>query len=323
MEGRKERTMNSNTIRRRNLLLILVLIVTAILSLAGCSRKKTADNTIHIGVMYSSDIIPLAVITENGLDKKHGIQLDMQVFSSARDRDAALQAGELDGVFTDYIGMCMYRNAGLDMKITGVTDGDYLLIAGQDTGITSIDDAVGSSIAISENTLIEYTLDYLLDSNELDSNYLKKEVVPKIPDRLEMLRTGKIAMGLLPEPFATLAVNSGAVLLGSANQEGLYPAVSAFSQTAIDSKKEAVRSLYAAYDEAVDYINNTPLSEYEATVIKAAGYPEELSGQIELPVFRKNTLPSKEDLADAIQWAAGKGLCSTDLKPEDLLGNLD
>lgn len=44
-------------------------------------------------------------------------------------------------MFTDFIGACIYQNAGLDVKITGMTDGDYLLLAGPDSGVTTLADA--------------------------------------------------------------------------------------------------------------------------------------------------------------------------------------
>ncbi|GKH47484.1 MULTISPECIES: ABC transporter substrate-binding protein [Anaerotruncus] len=307
------------TILKRAAALLLAALAAA--GLAACGKQPEPD-TLRIGVMYSSDIIPLAVMKDQKLDEKQGVVLDMQVFSSAKDRDAALQAGELDGVFTDFIGACIYQNAGLDVKITGMTDGDYLLLAGPDSGVTTLADAAGKSIAISENTLIEYALDYILTQEGYGADYLKKEVVPRIPDRLEMLRSGEVDLCLLPEPFATLALTDGAVELGSANTAGLYPAVSAFTQSAIDGKAGAIRKYYAAYDEAVDYVNNTPLSEYEPVVIAGAGFPEELAGRIELPVFRKNALPDAAVLSDAVAWASGKGLCPASLTPADLLGDL-
>lgn len=302
---------------------ILALLAAAgVTSLTGC-QKKAEDTTIKLGVMYSSDIVPLAVIEGQKLDEKYGIDFEMEVFQSAKDRDAALQAGELDGVFTDYIGVCMYQNAGLDMKITGVTDGDYVLLAGKETDITDLSEAAGKSIAISENTLIEYSLDYILEQKGYGADYLKKEVVPRIPERLELLRTGSIDLGLLPDPFSTLAAESDAVILGSANEAGLYPAVMAFTKDAVSGKKDVIEKFYKAYNEAVDYVNTTPITEYEELVIERCGYPEELKGKIVLPEYRKDVLPSEEDLQNAINWAATKGLCPAELKPEDLLGKLD
>lgn len=302
-------------------LIALLAALTLLFSAAACasSAPKGAQSaaaekpTLRIGMMSSSDVIPYVLINENKLAEKYGFTLDLQTFTSAKDRDAAFQAGELDGVLTDYIGVCMYQNSGFDVKITGITDGDYILLAGKNSGITNISQVKGKSIAISEKTLIEYTLDRILEANGMAGSDVKKEVVPRIPDRLELLRNDKIDLGLMPEPFATLALNSGAVSLGTANQFGLYPAVSAFSQKALDSKKDAIRKLYKAYNEAVDYMNKTDIRQYEKTVIKAVGYPEEMVGKITVKQFRQSKLPPQKDLQEAVAWAAKKGLCKASL----------
>lgn len=308
-----------------SMLLVLTLLFT------GCTANKQLPNEstgekatqeeteITIGMMSSSDVIPYVLINENKLSEKYNFKLNLETFTSAKDRDAAFQAGELDGVLTDYIGVCMYQNANFDVKITGITDGDYLLLAGKNTGITDISQIKGKSIAISENTLIEYTFDNILKNNNIEDVDITKEVVPRIPDRLELLRNDKIDLGLMPEPFATLALNDGAILLGSANESGLYPAVSAFSQTALDKKGEAIHNLYKAYNEAVEYMNKTNIRDYEETVIKAVGYPDEMIGNIEIKPFRTSELPPKSGIEDAITWASNKGLCSPELKYEQMV----
>jgi NitT/TauT family transport system substrate-binding protein len=291
---------------------------------SGCSGKGEAVSAvkekpvIRIGMMSSSDVIPYVLINENKLSEKYNFELDLQVFTSAKDRDAAFQAGELDGVLTDYIGVCMYQNASFDVKITGITDGDYILLAGKNSGITDISQIKGKSIAISEKTLIEYTLDNILEKNSLGDTDVVKEVVPRIPDRLELLRNDKIDLGLMPEPFATLALADGAVQLGTANEYGLYPAVSAFSKAALDSKGEAIRNLYKAYNEAVLYMNDTDIGEYEKTVIEAVGYPKEMAGKIKVKQFRESKLPLKEDVEAAVLWASKKGLCESTLTYEQM-----
>lgn len=308
-----------------SILLVLILLFT------GCAKEdttpsETQDGTnalektsITIGMMSSSDVIPYVLINENGLADKYNFKLNLEVFVSAKDRDAAFQAGELDGVLTDYIGVCMYQNSGFDVKITGITDGDYLLLAGKNTGITDISQIKGRSIAISENTLIDYTFDDILKNNNIESIDVVREVIPRIPDRLELLRNDKIDLGLMPEPFATLALNDGAILLGSANEFGLHPAVSAFSQTALNEKGEAITNLYKAYNEAVDYMNKTDIRDYEETVIKAVGYPEEMIDKIEIKSFRTSELPSKSEIEEAIVWASDKGLCSKELTYEQMV----
>lgn len=306
-----------------SILLLLTILLTACVnndSQGDENNSSEEKTTIKIGMMSSSDVIPYVLINENGLADKYNLDLQLEVFTSAKDRDAAFQAGELDGVLTDYIGVCMYQNSGFDVKITGITDGDYLLMAGKNTGINDISQIKNKSIAISENTLIDYTFDYILVNNDMDPNVdVVKEIIPRIPDRLELLRSGRIDLGLMPEPFATLALNDGAILLGSANEFGLYPAVSAFSQKALSEKEDAIRNLYKAYNEAVDYMNKNDIREYEETVIKAVGYPEEMIGQIEINKFRFSELPPKSAIEEAIKWASNKGLCSEDLTYEQMI----
>ncbi len=308
----------------KNKIVLIIILLTLLLMAAGCSKKGELVSSgeekpiIRIGMMSSSDVIPFVLINENKLSDKYNFELDLQVFTSANDRDAALQTGELDGVLTDYIGVCMYQNAGLDVKITGITDGDYILMAGKNSGITDISQIKGKSIAISENTLIEYTLDNILKKNVLEDTDVVKEIVPRIPDRLELLRNDKIDLGLMPEPFATLALEGGAIQLGTANECGLYPAVSAFLKTALDSKNEAIRNLYKAYNEAVDYMNHTDIREYEETVIDAVGYPKEMAGKITVKPFRESKLPPVEDIEAALLWASNKGLCKATLTYEQM-----
>ncbi len=308
---------------------ILVVLLITMMLFAGCSKYFVIDKSkeiankektvIRIGMMSSTDVIPYVLMKEKGIADKYNIDLQLEVFTSAKDRDAALQAGELDGVLTDYIGVTMYQNAGFDVRITGITDGDYILVAGKNTGITSINDIKSKSIAISENTLIDYTLHLILLKNNLKADDVVKEIVPRIPDRLELLRNDKIDLGLMPEPFATLAIKDGTKVLGSANEFGLYPAVSAFTKKSLDEKLEAIKNLYKAYNEAVEYINKTDINEYDEIVVKAVGYPEEMIGKLENKKFRISNLPPKEDVETAIKWATERGLCKETLTYEQMI----
>ncbi len=337
----RERTRMKKNVRVIALLLVMVFLIT------GCAKNNETNNSnskdnvgetqtpdsaesdavektvLRIGMISSTDAIPFVLIDKNGLADKYNLDIQFEVFKSAKDRDAALQAGELDGFLADLIAVCMYQNANLDVKITGSTDGDFVLLAGKNSGITDISQIKGKSIAISENTLIDYTLDKILEGNNLKSDDVEKEIVDRIPDRLELLRNDKIDLGLMPEPFASLALDSGAVKLGTASEYGLFPAISAFTQTAIDEKADAIRDFYKAYNEAVEYMNNTDISEYEDAVIEAAGYPEEMRGNIKLEKFRTNELPSKEGVEAAIAWASERELCSPSLTYDQLVYNVD
>lgn len=307
---------------------ILAVVTASILmiSLSACSAKKQdaakSEQTLSIGAIGSIDVVPIVIANEKGFFKKQGVDVNFQPFKSSKDRDAAFQGGNLDGIIFDEVAACLYQNGGFNVKITGVTDGDFMLIANSKSGIKSIGDIKGKSIAISEKTAIEYTLDQILEKNSLDPKDIKKSMVPAVPTRLEMLRNNKVDAALLPEPFATIAIKDGGVLLGSASKLASYPSVTGFTQKSIDGKGNEIRAFYKAYNEAVDYINSTPISEYEDIVMKTVGYPDDMKGRITLPKFRKNILPSEVEIKTAIDWTSRNGLIKESLSSKDLVNDI-
>ncbi|HYE83038.1 MAG TPA: MetQ/NlpA family ABC transporter substrate-binding protein [Clostridia bacterium] len=306
------------------------LSIMLVAALAACAPSKQGaesdagkpSKVLNFGAVGSVELIPMIIADEKGYFEKEGIDINIQSFKSAKDRDAAFQSGNLDGIICDEVAVVLYRNAGIDIKITGATDGDFMLIANPASGIKSISEMKGKSVAISEKTCIEYTLDTLLVKNALSPEDVQKSIVPAIPTRLEMLRTNKVDAALLPEPFSTLALKDGGVFLSSANEAGIYTSVTAFSQEAIDNKSAEIKAFFKAYNQGVDYINSTPISEYEATIIKTVGYPEDMKGKIELPEFRKNILPGAADIKAVIDWARENNLLKKELKPEDLVSDI-
>ncbi|KPU46209.1 putative ABC transporter periplasmic binding protein precursor [Oxobacter pfennigii] len=291
-------------------------------SMIACSPSNTGESTdkktLNFGAMSSVDVIPMVIANEKGFYKEEGLDINLQIFKSAQDRDAAFQAGSLDGIIGDEVAICLYQNADFDVKILGNTDGDFMLVAGAQSGIKSMKDIKGKKVAISEKTVIENTLDVLLEKNSLTPEDVVKTVIPAMPTRLEMLRTNNVDAALLPEPFSTLAIKDGGILLGSAGSLSTFPSVTAFTQQAIDAKSDEIKAFYRAYDKAVDYINNTPVSEFEDIIIKAVGYPEDMKGQIVLPKLRKNTLPAESEIQAVIDWAKKKGIIQKDLNPKDM-----
>ena len=307
----------------------IFLAVLLMISMIGCAttNKEVNDSqnqakTLNFGAIGSVEMIPIIIADVNGYFAKQGLEVNIQSFKSSKDRDAALQSGNLDGIICDEVAVTLYQNADFDVKITGATDGNFTLIANPNSGIKTLDDIKGKSVAISEKTCIEYTLDKVLEKNALAPQDVQKTVVPAIPTRLEMLRANKVDAALLPEPFSTLAMKDGGIVLGSANEAGIYTSVTAFTQESIDTKAAEIKAFFKAYNEAVDYVNSTSISEYEDVIIKTVGYPEDMKGKIELPKFRKNVLPAEADIQSVIDWATSSKLIKKDLNPKDLMSNI-
>ena len=118
--------------------------------------------------MPDVESIPFIMAQKNGYFKEQGVEVKILHFKSAKDRDSALQSGQLDGVITDVLAVVFSNEGGTNLKIISKNDGDIKLITGKDSGIDSMAALRGRSIGLSSNTIMEYTVDKMLEP--ADSN---------------------------------------------------------------------------------------------------------------------------------------------------------
>lgn len=318
---------------------LMTLALAATMTLAACGGKEetpsttpeqtptetpteTAATTLHFGVMSSIDVVPFLIAQDQGYFEEEGINLDLQVFAAAKDRDAALQAGELDGVLCDEVAISIYQNSDINMQITGTTNGSWTLVASPESGITSLADLKGKSMAISENTMIDYLSDYLAVNNGMSVEDIEKVAIPPMPARLEALNNNQVNAAILPTPFNDTAIANGGVEITKIYNEDIMISVTGFLQEIIDQNPEAIKGFYKAYNKAIDYINNTDISEFEDVIISAANYSEEMRGNIVLPEYLYNYLPAEENVQKVLDWSKDKGLLTKDIKASDVINDI-
>ncbi|MEK5256516.1 ABC transporter substrate-binding protein [Paenibacillus odorifer] len=320
---------------KKMLMLSMMVVVIAVLAV-GCGSKNNTNTTstegnaaeaskepvtLSLGLLPSIDAIPFVIAHEQGFDKKHGVNLDIQTFKSAKDRDVAFQAGKLEGISADLVAISIYNEAGLDVKITSTTFGEFDLLTGNDA-IQDVKDLKGKTVILSKNTSTQYTVAMMLKQAGLTEDDITVTEVPQIPTRLELLKNNKADAAILPEPFVTMGKTSGLRVLSSTHTAGVNPFVLAFPQTAIDAKADAIRNMYAAYDEAVAYMKSHDQSEYIDLVIKEVGYPETLKDEIKVPDYVPANQVDVKEVEAAFAWAREKGLLSKNISAEDVISDV-
>jgi len=144
----------------------------------------------------------------------------------------------------------------------------YRVLASGDSGLSSVADLKGVEIGVSEASVIEYTTDRLLEAEGLTPDEIKTVAVPKIPDRLSLLESGELKAANLPDPFGSLAIQSGAVLIIDDTKYPQYGnSVISFRKTIIDEYPDVVRGFLKALDKAIVSVNNDP-SKYESLLVE-------------------------------------------------------
>lgn len=292
---------------------IIVFVLIAFSFLMSCNNTSEKID-LSIGVMSSTDLLPYAIAQKKGFFEKYELKVDIQKFYSANDRDAAFQSKNIDGTITDLTGAVIQHANGIDLQISSKEYGVFHILT-NDSTINSITDLKDKELASSKNTVIDFVVDMALQSVGLNSNDIKRQEVNKIPIRLEMLQNYKTSATGLPEPFISIALNKGMHSIVNIKDLGYNVTCMIFHKTNLDEKSEKIKAMYAAYNEAVEYICSHDRADYKDILIEDLGVPEHLIEIVLLPDYQKYSLPSDKDIETVINW-----LKKQELIPQEYMG---
>jgi NitT/TauT family transport system substrate-binding protein len=209
------------------------------------------------------------------------------------------------------------------MKLASKCQAPFYIVVGAQSGITNLSELKGKKVAVSQNTVIDFCVDMALASVGLTPSDVQKIEINKIPDRFEMLRNKKIDATGLPNPFALIAASEGGKLLVSMDSLKYTVTGIVFSQSAIEAKSDAIKKMYAAYNDGVAYLNSHAVADIKDILIKDMKFPEPVAEKVTLlqytnaqPVFAND-----KDIQAVITWLSGKKLLNDSFKVEDLIND--
>ena len=278
--------------------------------LYSCQRKKgesvfipsTELQPLTLGMLPTLDGLPFHIAKAQGIYDSLGLDLTILSFNSAYDRDAAFQFKSMDGMITDYpSAVTLQAIHHTDLGIILKHDGYFCFIVSKESGINQLQELKEKNIAVSHNTIIEYATGQLLNKAGISQAEVNKPEIAQLPLRLQMLQYDQIDASFLPDPAASIAMNARHRSLISTQELGIDFTVTAFSREAINEKRREIELLITGYNLGIDYINMHPQKEWKQVLIDI-GVPENLTGLIALPVYRKAERPSADALDKAVTW---------------------
>lgn len=278
--------------------------------LYSCQRKKgesvfipsTELQPLTLGMLPTLDGLPFHIAKAQGIYDSLGLDLTILSFNSAYDRDAAFQFKSLDGMITDYpSAVTLQAVHHTDLGIILKHDGYFCFIVSKESGINQLQELKEKNIAVSHNTIIEYATGQLLNKAGISQAEVNKPEIAQLPLRLQMLQYDQIDASFLPDPAASIAMNARHRSLISTQELGIDFTVTAFSREAINEKRREIELLITGYNLGIDYIKMHSQKEWKQVLIEI-GVPENLTGLIALPVYRKAERPSADALDKAVTW---------------------
>jgi NitT/TauT family transport system substrate-binding protein len=290
--------------------LFLSLLLISSLIVIGSGSTLAQDNVfLKVGIMPAVDSAPILLAEKRGYFADEGIDIEIDVYTNAVNRQSALQTGELDGAMTDYIALVNNINNGFPVKLTLGTDGVFPFLVRKGFEETEEIDIGMMEVSVS-NFLSEQFLS--------DKYKMNKVFIAAIPARLEMIKSGKLDMAIIPEPMASMGELAGLEKRVYENEYDYMPEGMIFTDKALAEKETAILGFHKAYNRAIkDVIEDEELAR--DILIEKLKLKPEVKELITLPEYRLGTVPSESYLNRVIKFVEEKQNESIDLSYQDIV----
>ena len=261
---------------------------------------------VTIGILPAESAIPIILAKEKGFFDEVGLKVSIKAFSSPNDRNIAVQAGELDATIGDVMTGAAFVDKGIPMKITSDISEDFKILSSPDSGIESMDQLSGKKISLVPNFILEYIMDEFAKENGFTYEIVE---IPSFADRAQALLNNQVDGVVFTEPQAGMLVQQGAHLLGSSKEAGIKGGTLMFMEDMLASRPGDIKAFYQAYNKAVDYMNETDVTEY-SEILTNYQFPDAISAYLTSMAgdFQYASTISAEQFDNIIAWTKEKGL---------------
>lgn len=295
--------------------LLIVLIFAALI--ISCSR---GGEKVRLGILPAIDTLPLLVAETEGLFKAEGLDVELVMFSSALEKEAAVSASALHGSFGDPVTALMSLKNPVRIRIlteASRTGGSrmFAIVASPESSVKSIKEIGRRHVTISSGSIIEFFLDELSDLYKVNPGKLE---VKGIPLRYQMLMTRQVDFAMLPEPMVSKAVLEGATVIADDMSLDVTATVISFREDFLEKNPGFAESFTAAYNKSIKMINNHP-EKYRSLLVSRLRLPEELKESFTIPVYNEVRVPPEKDIKRVYNWMKNKGLVEAPLEYEKII----
>jgi NitT/TauT family transport system substrate-binding protein len=284
---------------KRTTTLLLAVLMTMMLVFTGCQGKTTPaveenpeSMKLKIGLMPAVDSAPILLAEKKGYFKELGLEMDIQIYNNAANRQSALQSGELDGTMTDLIAFVNNVQNGLDIKITTSTDGSFPFLLKK-----GFVEQKNIKIGMMEVSVSNFLSDqFLKDKYDMEKIYINE-----IPARLEMIKAGQLDMANLPEPIASMGELGGLEKIVYNNTDDFMPEAMVFTAKTLKEKEKALQLFHQAYNKAIEDIQKNDVEARDILIEKLELNPA-IKDLMTLPEYHMARVPDEAYMNKVIEW---------------------
>lgn len=277
----------------------IIAIIVAIIAVAavGAFFLMGSGDTVTIGYLPSDHDAALFVADAQGQFASNGIKTNLVQFNNGGDLMTAMASGDVDVGYVGITPVLASIQKGVPVKVISAaqTDGSGLVVS-KNSGISSVQDLAGKSIATPGEASIQYMLlQYYLEQNGMSLKDLKVSSM-KVPSMNDALKTNKIDGMITFEPYVTIAEKNGAtVLAGSQDILPDHPCcVVVASDKFLEEHPNETNTILKIHENATNFINNN--SDEAASMI-----PSDIVSDVEVEKVAISSFPFISGLDDSFK----------------------
>ena len=186
-------------------IMILVLAMILIMSFGGCGKEQGTD--IRIGAMKGPTTIGLLSLMEEAENGQTGNTYTFTIATAADELTPLLVKGELDmALLPANVAAVLYQKTGGGISVIDINTLGVLYMVSGNGNITDFEDLKGQTIYLTgKGTTPDLCLQYLLSANGIGQDEVTLDYRSEATEVAALLAESPDAVGLLPQPFVTVA----------------------------------------------------------------------------------------------------------------------
>jgi NitT/TauT family transport system substrate-binding protein len=241
----------------KKLTVLCSLLLVLLMAFGGVSAQEPLPLSIGYSVWVGYG--PLFIAADQGYFAEEGLDVTLVNVENPADRFVAMAGGQLQGLVTTLDTLSQYCNADTPFKTIFALDessgGDGIVAQ---PAITSVADLVGKNIGVSQGTVSNFFLEYILQENGISADDVNMVNMSQ-GDVPAALAAGRIDAGVTWEPHLSRSVDNGAVILvDSSSTPGLIVDIAVLRQDVIEANPEAAQGLLNAWNKSIEFWKANP-----------------------------------------------------------------
>lgn len=254
--------------KNRKFIASLLACLLAGVMLTGCGKADPAAlTTLRIGGLKGPTSMGLLFLQEKAEEGEAKGSYEFQMVTAADELLTKMIQGELDiALIPANVASVLYNKTEGQVAVIDINTLGVLYMVSGNTDIATIEDLKGKTVYLTgKGTTPDYVLQYLLSGNGIAEGEVTLEYRSEATEVAALLSEKPDAVGLLPQPFVTVACaqNEALQVVMDLNEQwaalqgdkGMVTGVTVVRRELLDADKAAVDTFLEEHRESAEGIN--------------------------------------------------------------------